>query len=175
MRGNLQEGPALGDYDPNLPHDSAIVDGNITANHPLTLYLGGITCRRLVHTPLLLRRSSSAGSQVGAIRAALRAESPARPEDRPALLAGPGPAAGTDGQSPASTSVGSAPSTSGGRESHSRQGDTEVHPSGRTASTAMTLAPALSSAPVGPDGYISLTPETGEVFACPGEPWLCGV
>ena len=33
----------LGDYDPTLPHDSAVVDGNITANHPLTLYLGGIT------------------------------------------------------------------------------------------------------------------------------------
>jgi hypothetical protein len=33
----------LGDYDPELPHDSAIVGGNIIANHPLTLYLGGIT------------------------------------------------------------------------------------------------------------------------------------
>jgi hypothetical protein len=33
----------LGDYDPSLPHDSAIVDGNVTADHPLTLYLGGMT------------------------------------------------------------------------------------------------------------------------------------
>jgi hypothetical protein len=33
----------LGDYDTALPHDSAVVDGNVTANHPLTLYLGGIT------------------------------------------------------------------------------------------------------------------------------------
>jgi hypothetical protein len=33
----------LGDYDPTPPHDSAIVDGNIIANQPLTLYLGGMT------------------------------------------------------------------------------------------------------------------------------------
>jgi hypothetical protein len=47
VTGNVKVGAGavlgLGDYDPNLPHDSAIVDGNITANHPLTLYLGGIT------------------------------------------------------------------------------------------------------------------------------------
>lgn len=47
VTGNVKVGKGavlgLGDYDPSLPHDSAIVDGNITANHPLTLYLGGIT------------------------------------------------------------------------------------------------------------------------------------
>jgi hypothetical protein len=33
----------LGDYDPAPPHDSAIVDGNVVANEPLSLYLGGMT------------------------------------------------------------------------------------------------------------------------------------
>lgn len=33
----------LGNYNPAPPHDSATVDGNIIANHPLTLYLGGMT------------------------------------------------------------------------------------------------------------------------------------
>jgi hypothetical protein len=33
----------LGDYDEELPHDSAIVDGSILANQPMTLYLGGMT------------------------------------------------------------------------------------------------------------------------------------
>jgi hypothetical protein len=33
----------LGNYNPALPHDSAIVDGNVVANGPATLYLGGMT------------------------------------------------------------------------------------------------------------------------------------
>jgi hypothetical protein len=33
----------LGNYNPVPPHTSAIVDGNITAHKPLTLYLGGMT------------------------------------------------------------------------------------------------------------------------------------
>ena len=47
VTGNVKVGKGavlgLGDYDEAPPHDSATVDGNITANHPLTLYLGGIT------------------------------------------------------------------------------------------------------------------------------------
>ena len=35
----------LGDYDPNPPHDGATVGGNIIANQPLSLYLGGMTVR----------------------------------------------------------------------------------------------------------------------------------
>jgi hypothetical protein len=33
----------LGNYNPALPHDSATVDGNVLANQPMTLYLGGMT------------------------------------------------------------------------------------------------------------------------------------
>jgi hypothetical protein len=33
----------LGNYNPVPPHTSAVVDGNITANQPETLYLGGMT------------------------------------------------------------------------------------------------------------------------------------
>jgi hypothetical protein len=35
----------LGDYDPALPHDSAMVDGNVVADQPASLYLGGMTVR----------------------------------------------------------------------------------------------------------------------------------
>jgi hypothetical protein len=47
ITGNVKVGKGavlgLGDYDHALPHDSAIVDGNITAHRPATLYLGGMT------------------------------------------------------------------------------------------------------------------------------------
>jgi hypothetical protein len=33
----------LGDYSRALPHESAVVDGNVIANEPQTLYLGGMT------------------------------------------------------------------------------------------------------------------------------------
>jgi hypothetical protein len=35
----------LGDYDTSLPHDSAMVDGNVVADQPASLYLGGMTVR----------------------------------------------------------------------------------------------------------------------------------
>jgi hypothetical protein len=47
VRGNVIVGRGavlgLGNYDPTPPHESATVGGNIVANQPLTLYLGGIT------------------------------------------------------------------------------------------------------------------------------------
>ena len=46
VTGNVKVGKGavlgLGDYDPTPP-DTAVVDGNIIANNPLTLYLGGMT------------------------------------------------------------------------------------------------------------------------------------
>ena len=45
ITGNVTVGKAavlgLGDYNPAPPHASAVVDGNITAHQPETLYLGG--------------------------------------------------------------------------------------------------------------------------------------
>ena len=47
ITGNVTVGKGavlgLGNYNPVPPHNSAIVDGNITANQPETLYLGGMT------------------------------------------------------------------------------------------------------------------------------------
>lgn len=47
VSGNVTVGKGavlgLGDYNPTPPHDSATVGGNIIADQPLTLYLGGIT------------------------------------------------------------------------------------------------------------------------------------
>jgi hypothetical protein len=47
VTGNVTVGKGavlgLGNYSPVPPHNSAIIDGNLTANQPLTLYLGGIT------------------------------------------------------------------------------------------------------------------------------------
>jgi hypothetical protein len=47
ITGNVNVGKGavlgLGSYSPAPAHDSAVVDGNVTANQPLTLYLGGIT------------------------------------------------------------------------------------------------------------------------------------
>jgi hypothetical protein len=47
VTGNVTVGKGavlgLGNYNPALPHDSAVVDGNVTANQPETLYLGGMT------------------------------------------------------------------------------------------------------------------------------------
>jgi hypothetical protein len=47
VTGNVTVGKGavlgLGDYTPVPPHTSAVVDGNITAHQPETLYLGGMT------------------------------------------------------------------------------------------------------------------------------------
>jgi hypothetical protein len=47
ITGNVTVGKGavlgLGNYNPVPPHTSAIVDGNVTANQPETLYLGGMT------------------------------------------------------------------------------------------------------------------------------------
>jgi hypothetical protein len=47
VTGNVTVGKdgvlGLGNYNPVPPHNSAIVDGNITADQPQTLYLGGMT------------------------------------------------------------------------------------------------------------------------------------
>jgi len=47
ITGNVTVGKGavlgLGDYNPVPPHTSAVVDGNITAHQPETLYLGGMT------------------------------------------------------------------------------------------------------------------------------------
>lgn len=47
VTGNVKVGTGavlgLGDYGEEPAHDSATVDGNIVANEPLTLYLGGMT------------------------------------------------------------------------------------------------------------------------------------
>jgi hypothetical protein len=47
ISGNVTVGKGavlgLGNYDPTPPHNSAIVDGNIIAHQPETLYLGGMT------------------------------------------------------------------------------------------------------------------------------------
>jgi len=49
VTGNATVGPGgilgLGTYAPNPAHDSAIVDGNVVATHPVSLYLGGMTVR----------------------------------------------------------------------------------------------------------------------------------
>jgi hypothetical protein len=47
----------LGDYDTALPHDSAIVNGNVVANGPATLYLGGMT----IHGNLVSNGGSGPG------------------------------------------------------------------------------------------------------------------
>ncbi len=47
ITGNVMVGKdavlGLGNYNPAPPHVSAVVDGNVTANQPETLYLGGMT------------------------------------------------------------------------------------------------------------------------------------
>ena len=59
--GNVTVGRAavlgLGNYDPVPPHTSAVVDGNIVANAPAALYLGGMT----VHGNLVSNGGSGPG------------------------------------------------------------------------------------------------------------------
>jgi len=47
--GNVSVGKGavlgLGDYNPALPHSSAVVNGNVVADQPQSLYLGGMTIR----------------------------------------------------------------------------------------------------------------------------------
>jgi len=61
ITGNVNVGKdavlGLGDYDTALPHDSAIVDGNVVANDPATLYLGGMT----IHGNLVSNGGSGPG------------------------------------------------------------------------------------------------------------------
>lgn len=61
VTGNVMVGKdavlGLGDYDPTPPHDSAIVDGNVVAHDPATLYLGGMT----IHGNLVSNGGSGPG------------------------------------------------------------------------------------------------------------------
>jgi hypothetical protein len=61
VTGNVKVGKGavlgLGDYNPTLPHDSAIVDGNVVAHDPATLYLGGMT----IHGNLISNGGSGPG------------------------------------------------------------------------------------------------------------------
>ena len=61
ITGNVKVGKAgvlgLGNYNPVPPHTSAVVDGNVVANDPATLYLGGMT----IHGNLVSNGGSGPG------------------------------------------------------------------------------------------------------------------
>ena len=61
ITGNVKVGKdgvlGLGNYNPAPPHTSAVVDGNVVANGPATLYLGGMT----IHGNLVSNGGSGAG------------------------------------------------------------------------------------------------------------------
>ena len=61
ITGNVTVGKGavlgLGDYNPTPPHNSAIVEGNVVANDPATLYLGGMT----IHGNLVSNGGSGPG------------------------------------------------------------------------------------------------------------------
>ena len=63
ITGNVTVGKGavlgLGNYNPVPPHNSAIVDGNVTANQPETLYLGGMT----VHGNVVSNGGGNAASE----------------------------------------------------------------------------------------------------------------
>jgi hypothetical protein len=61
VTGNVKVGKdavlGLGNYNPVPPHTSAVVDGNVVANDPMTLYLGGMT----IHGNLVSNGGSGPG------------------------------------------------------------------------------------------------------------------